>query len=110
MRQLRSSSATWAPMYFVPYNTYFRTPQESLSTVKWILRDLEAHKDRPAVVSHIVGDIGYAKGCAWLWDHFFEQIEPIAANTPYHTMSALGIMSMSALAANIYNEREGRPR
>ncbi|KAL6838214.1 hypothetical protein ACP4OV_031962 [Aristida adscensionis] len=26
----------------VPYNTYFRTPQESLSTVKWILRDLEA--------------------------------------------------------------------
>ncbi|KAF7019423.1 unnamed protein product [Triticum aestivum] len=68
---------------YVPYNTYFRTPQESLSTVKWILRDLQALNDKPAVISHI-GDISYAKGYAWLWDHFFEQIEPIAANTPYH--------------------------
>ncbi|XP_044985378.1 probable inactive purple acid phosphatase 2 [Hordeum vulgare subsp. vulgare] len=67
----------------VPYNTYFRTPQESLSTVKWILRDLQALGDKPAVISHI-GDISYAKGYAWLWDHFFEQIEPIAASTPYH--------------------------
>ena len=68
---------------YVPYNTYIRTQFESLSTVKWILRDIEALGDKPAFISHI-GDISYARGYSWVWDHFFSQIEPIAANTPYH--------------------------
>ncbi|KAL6647215.1 hypothetical protein ACP70R_014652 [Stipagrostis hirtigluma subsp. patula] len=68
---------------YVPYNTYFRTQAESLSTVKWILEDIQALGDKPAVISHI-GDISYARGYSWLWDHFFSQIEPIAASTPYH--------------------------
>ncbi|XP_066380965.1 probable inactive purple acid phosphatase 2 [Miscanthus floridulus] len=68
---------------YVPYNTYIRTQAESLSTVKWILRDIEALGDKPAFISHI-GDISYARGYSWVWDHFFSQIEPIAANTPYH--------------------------
>uniref|UniRef100_A0A0E0LGA3 Purple acid phosphatase n=1 Tax=Oryza punctata TaxID=4537 RepID=A0A0E0LGA3_ORYPU len=68
---------------YVPYNTYIRTQDESLSTVKWILRDIQALGDKPAFISHI-GDISYARGYAWVWDHFFNQIEPIAANTPYH--------------------------
>ncbi|CAN6222154.1 unnamed protein product [Urochloa humidicola] len=68
---------------YVPYNTYIRTQAESLSTVKWILRDIKALGDKPAFVSHI-GDISYARGYSWVWDHFFSQIEPIAANTPYH--------------------------
>jgi acid phosphatase type 7 len=68
---------------YVPYNTYIRTQSESLSTVKWILRDIEALGDKPAFISHI-GDISYARGYSWVWDHFFSQIEPIAANTPYH--------------------------
>ncbi|XP_025812356.1 probable inactive purple acid phosphatase 2 [Panicum hallii] len=97
---------------YVPYNTYFRTPDESLSTVKWILRDLEALGDKPAVISHI-GDISYAKGYAWLWDHFFEQIEPIAAKTPYHV--CIGNHEYDwpsqpwkpSWAANIYNGKDG---
>uniref|UniRef100_A0ACD5UP23 Uncharacterized protein n=1 Tax=Avena sativa TaxID=4498 RepID=A0ACD5UP23_AVESA len=68
---------------YVPYNTYIRTQDESLSTVKWILRDIKALGDKPAFISHI-GDISYARGYAWVWDHFFSQIEPIAASTPYH--------------------------
>ncbi|RLN34539.1 putative inactive purple acid phosphatase 2 [Panicum miliaceum] len=68
---------------YVPYNTYIRTQAESMSTVKWILRDIEALGDKPAFISHI-GDISYARGYSWVWDHFFSQIEPIAANTPYH--------------------------
>ncbi|RCV32180.1 hypothetical protein SETIT_6G237200v2 [Setaria italica] len=96
---------------YVPYNTYFQTPLESLSTVKWILRDLEALGDKPAIISHI-GDISYAKGYAWLWDHFFEQIEPIAANTPYHV--CIGNHEYDwpsqpwkpSWAANIYNGKD----
>jgi len=79
--------------------------------VKWILRDLQALKDKPAVISHI-GDISYAKGYAWLWDHFFEQIEPIAANTPYHV--CIGNHEYDwpsqpwkpSWAANIYNGKD----
>eukprot|EP00268_Persea_americana_P063700 TRINITY_DN8292_c0_g2_i1.p1 TRINITY_DN8292_c0_g2~~TRINITY_DN8292_c0_g2_i1.p1 ORF type:complete len:642 (-),score=83.02 TRINITY_DN8292_c0_g2_i1:437-2362(-) len=67
----------------VPYSTYLRTQEESISTVKWILRDIEALGDKPAFVSHI-GDISYARGYAWLWDSFFTQIEPIASKVPYH--------------------------
>ncbi|KAG8095733.1 hypothetical protein GUJ93_ZPchr0013g36743 [Zizania palustris] len=67
----------------VPYNTYVRTQDESLLTIKWILRDIQALGDKPSFISHI-GDISYARGYAWVWDHFFSQIEPIAANTPYH--------------------------
>ncbi|KAG2301648.1 hypothetical protein Bca4012_059888 [Brassica carinata] len=67
-----------------PYRTFIRGEDESLSTVKWISRDIEAlGKDRAAVVSHI-GDISYAKGYSWIWDEFFNQIEPIASKTPYH--------------------------
>ncbi|KAK3166529.1 hypothetical protein QOZ80_1AG0046920 [Eleusine coracana subsp. coracana] len=97
---------------YVPYNTYFRTPLESLSTVKWILRDLEALGARPAFISHI-GDISYARGNSWLWDNFFEQIEPIASNTPYHV--CIGNHEYDwplqpwkpSWAANIYNGKDG---
>jgi len=66
-----------------PYNTFLRTQDESISTVKWILRDVEALGNKPAFVSHI-GDISYASGYAWLWDHFFAQIEPVATKVAYH--------------------------
>ncbi|KAF0929607.1 hypothetical protein E2562_022976 [Oryza meyeriana var. granulata] len=97
---------------YVPYNTYFRTPYESLSTVRWILRDLEVLGDKAAFISHI-GDISYAKGYAWLWDHFFEQIEPIASRTPYHV--CIGNHEYDwpsqpwkpSWAANIYNGKDG---
>ncbi|KAK7317950.1 hypothetical protein RJT34_02598 [Clitoria ternatea] len=67
----------------VPYNTFLRTQDESLSTMKWILRDIEALGEKPAFISHI-GDISYARGYAWLWDHFFTQIEPVATKVAYH--------------------------
>jgi acid phosphatase type 7 len=66
-----------------PYATFLRTQDESLSTIKWITRDIEAFGDKPALISHI-GDISYARGYAWLWDNFFTQIEPIASKVPYH--------------------------
>ncbi|XP_058070286.1 probable inactive purple acid phosphatase 2 [Magnolia sinica] len=66
-----------------PYSTFLRLQEESKLTVKWILRDIEALGDKPAFVSHI-GDISYARGYAWLWDTFFNQIEPIASRVPYH--------------------------
>uniref|UniRef100_A0A1J3G7S3 Purple acid phosphatase n=1 Tax=Noccaea caerulescens TaxID=107243 RepID=A0A1J3G7S3_NOCCA len=68
-----------------PYRTFIRGEDESLSTVKWILRDIEALGDdgKAAVVSHI-GDISYARGYSWIWDEFFAQIEPIASKIPYH--------------------------
>lgn len=66
-----------------PYNTFLRTQDESISTMKWILRDVEALGDKPSFVSHI-GDISYARGYAWLWDHFFAQIEPVATKVAYH--------------------------
>ncbi|XP_072951813.1 probable inactive purple acid phosphatase 2 [Typha angustifolia] len=68
---------------YVPYSTFYRTQEESKSTVKWILRDIEALGDKPAFVSHI-GDISYARGFAWIWDEFFSQIELIASSVPYH--------------------------
>ncbi|KAK6931311.1 Purple acid phosphatase, N-terminal [Dillenia turbinata] len=66
-----------------PYSTFLRTQEESLSTIKWILRDLEALGDKPAFISH-VGDISYARGYSWLWDTFFTQIEPVASKVAYH--------------------------
>lgn len=67
-----------------PYTTFYRTQDESISTIKWILRDLEAlGPSKPSFISHI-GDISYARGYSWLWDHFFTQIEPVAAGVPYH--------------------------
>ncbi|KAK4842306.1 hypothetical protein QYF36_019478 [Acer negundo] len=66
-----------------PYSTFLRTQDESISTVKWILRDIEALGDKPAFVSH-VGDTSYARGYEWLWDQFFVQIEPIASKVAYH--------------------------
>lgn len=65
------------------YSTYLRTQDESISTMKWIRRDIEALGDKPAFISHI-GDISYARGYAWLWDHFFAQIEPVATRVAYH--------------------------
>ncbi|XP_047319935.1 probable inactive purple acid phosphatase 2 [Impatiens glandulifera] len=65
------------------YNTFIRTQDESISTIKWITRDLEALGDVAAMISH-VGDISYARGYSWIWDHFFTQIQPIAAKVPYH--------------------------
>ncbi|KAH0939698.1 hypothetical protein HID58_007159 [Brassica napus] len=67
-----------------PYRTFIRGEEESLSTVKWILRDIKSlGNDKAAIVSHI-GDISYAKGYSWIWDEFFHQIEPIASKVPYH--------------------------
>ncbi|MQM19193.1 hypothetical protein Taro_052192 [Colocasia esculenta] len=68
---------------WAPYATFLRLQEESKSTVKWILRDLEALGDKPTFISHI-GDISYARGYSWLWDEFFNQIEPIASQVPYH--------------------------
>ncbi|CDP00408.1 unnamed protein product [Coffea canephora] len=59
-----------------PYTTFDRTQEESSSTLKWISRDIDAIGDKPAFVSHI-GDISYARGYSWLWDNFFNQIEPM---------------------------------
>ena len=68
----------------IPYNTFFRTQEESIATMKWILRDIEALGDKPAFISHI-GDISYARGYSWFWDHFFfTQIEPVASKVAYH--------------------------
>ncbi|KAL4184321.1 hypothetical protein AMTRI_Chr10g225020 [Amborella trichopoda] len=67
----------------VPYRTFIRTQEESISTVKWILRDIEALGNKPTFISHI-GDISYARGYAWVWDYFFSQIEPLASKAPYH--------------------------
>ncbi|KAK1274201.1 putative inactive purple acid phosphatase 2 [Acorus gramineus] len=66
-----------------PYTTFRRTQDESILTIKWILRDIEALGDKAAFVSHI-GDISYARGYSWIWDEFFNQIEPIASKVPYH--------------------------
>ncbi|XP_010476419.1 PREDICTED: probable inactive purple acid phosphatase 2 isoform X2 [Camelina sativa] len=66
-----------------PYTTFIRTQDESIATVKWILRDIEALGDKPAFISHI-GDISYARGYSWVWDEFFAQIEPIASKVAYH--------------------------
>ncbi|VFQ66652.1 unnamed protein product [Cuscuta campestris] len=66
-----------------PYSTFLRTQEESESTVRWIMRDIRALGDKPAMISH-VGDISYARGYSWLWDNFFTQIEPIASRVPYH--------------------------
>ncbi|KAK9707184.1 hypothetical protein RND81_07G178300 [Saponaria officinalis] len=66
-----------------PYRTFIRTQDESISTLKWILRDIEALGDKPAFISHI-GDISYARGYAWIWDNFFNQIEPVASKVAYH--------------------------
>ncbi|KAG5522446.1 hypothetical protein RHGRI_034582 [Rhododendron griersonianum] len=66
-----------------PYSTFLRTQDESISTLKWISRDIEALGDKPAFISHI-GDISYARGYSWLWDNFFAQIEPLSSKVPYH--------------------------
>lgn len=66
-----------------PYSTFLRTQEESESTVRWIMRDIRALGDKPAMISH-VGDISYARGYSWLWDNFFTQIEPITSRVPYH--------------------------
>ncbi|XP_060186328.1 probable inactive purple acid phosphatase 2 [Lycium barbarum] len=103
--QVGSDSGGWSPVYsFVsqngdsgetfaflfgdmgtatPYNTFLRTQDESISTIKWISRDIEALGNKPALISHI-GDISYARGYSWLWDNFFSQIEPVASRVPYH--------------------------
>lgn len=66
-----------------PYSTFHRTQQESIATIKWISRDIEALGDKPAFISHI-GDISYARGFLWMWDQFFNQIELVASRVPYH--------------------------
>ncbi|PKA64401.1 putative inactive purple acid phosphatase 2 [Apostasia shenzhenica] len=67
----------------VPYATFYRAQEESKSTVQWILRDLKNLGNKPAFISHI-GDISYARGFSWIWDEFFNLIEPIASRVPYH--------------------------
>lgn len=88
MSQGEDSSETVAFLFgdmgtATPYNTFIRTQDESISTLKWISRDIEAIGDKPAMISHI-GDISYARGYAWIWDNFFHQIEPLASKVPYH--------------------------
>ncbi|KAI3846431.1 hypothetical protein MKX03_001881 [Papaver bracteatum] len=88
MSRARNSDETNAFLFgdmgtATPYSTFVRTQDESISTMKWILRDIEALGDKPAFISHI-GDISYARGYSWLWDTFFTQIEPVASKVPYH--------------------------
>jgi carboxylesterase type B len=45
-----------------PYATFISTQDGSISTMKWILRDIEAIGGKPAFVS-LLGDISYARGC-----------------------------------------------
>ncbi|OMO93418.1 hypothetical protein CCACVL1_06510 [Corchorus capsularis] len=83
-----SSNETIAFLYgdmgtATPYITFSRTQDESISTMKWISRDLEAIGNKPAFISHI-GDISYARGYSWLWDEFFNLIDPVASKVPYH--------------------------
>ncbi|CAM6039804.1 unnamed protein product [Sphagnum compactum] len=66
-----------------PYHTYQYVQPESTNTLKWLKRDFDAIGDVPIFVSHI-GDISYARGLPWLWDEFFHNVQPIAANAPYH--------------------------
>lgn len=66
-----------------PYRTFQRSQEESISTMKWIARDIERLGDKPSFISHI-GDISYARGYSWMWDQFFHQIEPVASKVPYH--------------------------
>ncbi|KAG9439766.1 hypothetical protein H6P81_019931 [Aristolochia fimbriata] len=68
---------------WLPYSTFLRLQEESVATVKWILRDIEALDDTPSFISHI-GDISYARGYSWLWDAYFNQIEPLASKVPFH--------------------------
>ncbi|EYU28840.1 hypothetical protein ABFS82_12G093900 [Erythranthe guttata] len=86
--QIRDSTETTAFLLgdmgtYTPYSTFVRIQEESIATVKWISRDIEAIGEKPALISH-VGDISYARGYSWLWDNFFNQIEPIASKVPYH--------------------------
>ncbi|KAK6133924.1 hypothetical protein DH2020_032316 [Rehmannia glutinosa] len=88
MSQIKDSSETTAFLFgdmgtATPYTTFVRIQEESISTIKWISRDIEAIGDKPALISHI-GDISYARGYSWLWDNFFNQIEPVASKVPYH--------------------------
>ena len=68
---------------YIPYTTFQYTQRESKNTVKWLQRDLQLIGDKPTFISHI-GDISYARGFSWLWDAFFNQIESVAAISPYH--------------------------
>lgn len=85
---IRNSTETIAFLFgdmgtYTPYSTFVRIQEESISTIKWINRDIEAIGNKPALISHI-GDISYARGYSWLWDNFFNQIEPVASKVPYH--------------------------
>ena len=79
----------------IPYNTFFLTQEESIATMKWILRDIEALGYKPAFISHI-GDISYARGYSWFWDHFF-LLRLNLLHPKSHTMCALVIMSIIGL-------------
>ncbi|KAJ3669814.1 hypothetical protein LUZ60_010138 [Juncus effusus] len=70
---------------YTPYRTFYRTQDESQSTIKHILHDLQTLKsqNKSAFISHI-GDISYARGFSWIWDEFFNQIEPISSQFAYH--------------------------
>ncbi|KAI3935637.1 hypothetical protein MKW98_022645 [Papaver atlanticum] len=88
MSRAKNSDETYAILFgdmgtATPYSTFHTTQDESVSTMKWILRDIEAQGDKPIFISHI-GDIGYARGYSWVWDTFFTQIEPVASKVPYH--------------------------
>lgn len=68
---------------WVPYRTFNWVQFESVNTIKWLKRDLEELGTKPTLISHI-GDIAYARGYSWLWDNFFQQVEPVAASAPWH--------------------------
>ncbi|KAL3696146.1 hypothetical protein R1sor_010222 [Riccia sorocarpa] len=66
-----------------PYLTFKRLQPESERTVGLMEAELERLEDHAVYISHI-GDISYARGYAWLWDEFFQRIQPVAAKAPYH--------------------------
>jgi hypothetical protein len=45
-----------------------------------VLSDLDGRKG--SLILHM-GDLSYAEGKAFVWDNFFEMIEPAAARVPY---------------------------
>ncbi|KAI3834981.1 hypothetical protein MKW92_016055 [Papaver armeniacum] len=88
MSRARNSNETYAILFgdmgtATPYSTFHTTQDESVSTMKWMQRDIEALGDKPIFISHI-GDLSYARGYSWVWDTFFTQIEPVASKVPYH--------------------------
>ncbi|KAL2642835.1 hypothetical protein R1flu_010422 [Riccia fluitans] len=66
-----------------PYRTFKRLQPESERTIGLMELELKRLENKAVYVSHI-GDLSYARGYAWLWDEFFQRIQPLSAQAPYH--------------------------